>query len=376
LIVTAYEPLLLICTSAGVGGTERVVLALAKGLAAKGVEVEALFPEAQGETGAGFLADAMGTVIHTSAGVRNFRLSRRPRDFFALYKLVRSKRARLVNIHFGNNRISIWDVLAIRLAGAHRCFASVHHASPLDSVRARFATRLVSQQCSRVVVTTPALTAIIVGAGVAHTKIIEIPLGLDQPAGARSQLQARQLLGLPPDALVIGSLGRLVATKGFDDLIAAVALIKPGSRPIHLLIGGEGPLENSLRELAHAKLGGRAQVLGRISDPGLLYAASDLFSLASHEEGFGLVFIEAALHGIPSVAANVGGVSYAIAHGQTGLIVAHGDLPALANAMGALLRDDKERGRMGAAARERAIREFSVDKLVEPYRKLLFETAD
>jgi glycosyltransferase involved in cell wall biosynthesis len=374
LIVKAYQPLLLICTSAGVGGTERVVLALAKGLAGQGLEVETLFPEAQGETGASFLADSMGAVIQTTAGVRNFRLSRRPRHIIALYRLVRAKRARLVNIHFGNNRISIWDVLAIRLAGAQRCFASVHHASPLSSRRARFATRLVSLLCSRVVVTTPVLTEILVGAGVPQRKIIEIPLGLDQPKPARSQREARKVLELPPDALVIGSLGRLVASKGFDDLIAAVALIKRGIRPIHLVIGGEGPLEHRLRDLARSKLGARSQVLGRISDPGLLYAASDLFALASHEEGFGLVFIEAALHGIPSVAADVGGVSFAIAHGQTGTIVAHGDLPALANAMSTLLHDDKERGQMGAAARARAIREFTVDKLVEPYRKLLFET--
>jgi glycosyltransferase involved in cell wall biosynthesis len=365
---------LLICTSAGIGGTERVVLSLSKGLAARGIAVETLFPEARGETGARFLADAMGAVIETSTRVRNFRLGRDPRHIVALYKLIRSKRARLVNIHFGNNRISIWDVLAIRLAGASRCFASVHHASPLDSSRARFATRLVSWLCSRIVVTTPVLTEILVGAGVSRHKITEISLGVDPPGGAPTQEEARRILGLPADALVIGSLGRLAPTKGFDDLIAAVALIKPGLRPIHLLIGGEGPLESSLRELARATLGGRAHVVGRISDPALLYSASDLFSLASHEEGFGLVFIEAAFHGIPSVAANVGGVSHAIAHGQTGLIVAHGDLPALADAMSALLHDAELRSRMGAAARKRAAREFGTDRLVEGYRNLLFQT--
>jgi len=157
-------------------------------------------------------------------------------------------------------------------------------------------------------------------------------------------------------------------------LITAVALIRQEARPIHLVIGGEGPLESSLRELAHAKLGTCAHVLGRIDDPRLLYSASDLFSLASHEEGFGLVFIEAALHCVPSVAPNVGGVAYAIAHGQTGIVVAHRDLKALANAAGSLLHDEKERRRMGEAARERAIRKFNVDDMVEQYRKLLLQT--
>jgi glycosyltransferase involved in cell wall biosynthesis len=372
-VIKTQEPLLLICTAPGIGGTERVVLVLAKGLTARGVPLEAVFAEAEDETGARFLAEAMGAVIETSAGVRSFRLGRSPRHFLALYKLVRSKRAKIVNIHFGNNRVSIWDTLAIRLAGVRRCIASVHHASPLASARARLATMLASWLCDRIVVTTPVLTEILAGAMVARRKIVEIPLGLDQPRFTSGQAEARRSLGLPTDALVVGSLGRLVTSKGFDDLIEAVALIKQEVRPIHLAIGGEGPLEGSLRKLAEDKLGERAHVLGRISDPGLLYAASDVFSLASHEEGFGLVFIEAALHGVPSVATSVGGVSYAIAHGQTGIVVSHGDLPAFASALGGLLHDEYGRGRMGAAARERAVRQFTVDNMVEQYRKLLFE---
>jgi glycosyltransferase involved in cell wall biosynthesis len=372
-VIKASQTHLLICTSAGVGGTERAVLALAKGLVAKGIVLDTLFPEAEGEeTSARFLADAMGVVMETSTAVRNFRHSRSPRHMFALYKLVRSKRARLVNIHFGNNRISIWDSLAIRLAGVHRCIASVHHVSPFNSVRARFATMLASRLCSSVVVTTPVLTEILVEAGVSRHKIIEISLGLEQLSAAPSQVEARKALGLPAEALVVGSLGRLVTSKGFDDLIAAVALVKQTNRPIHLAIGGEGPLEDNLRELVRIRLGGHGHVLGRISDPSLLYSASDLFSLASHEEGFGLVFIEAALHGVPSVAFNVGGVSYAIKSGETGIVVPHGDLPALANAIGSLLHNEKERGRMGASARERAIREFSLHNMIEKYHQLLF----
>jgi glycosyltransferase involved in cell wall biosynthesis len=351
-----------------------VVLALSKGLAARGLALEAIFPEAKGETSARFLADAMGAAMETSTAVRDFRLSRNLHHLLALYRLVRSKKARVVNIHFGNSRISFWDTLAIRLAGTHRCFASVHHASPFEGIRDRFATKLSSLLCSRVVVTTPALTKILVEAGVSQRKIIEIPLGLSQPASLPSQHEARKLLGLPADALVIGSLGRLVPTKGFDDLITAVALIPQEARAIHLVIGGEGPLEGSLRELAHAKLGTCAHVLGRIDNPSLLYSASDLFSLASHEEGFGLVFIEAALHGVPSVAPNVGGIAYAIAHGQTGIVVAHRDLNALANAMRSLLHDEKGRRRMGEAARERAIRKFNVYSMVDQYRNLLFQT--
>ena len=353
-----------------------MVLALSKGFAARGLALEeAIFPEAKRETSARFLADAMEAAMETSTAVRDFRLSRNLQHVLALYRLLRSKKARVVNINFGNDRISFWDTLAIRLAGVHRRFASVHHASPFEGIRDRFVTKLGSLFCSRVVVTIPALTEILVEAGVSQRKIIEIPLSLSQRASLSSQHEARKILGLPADAFVIGSLGRLVPSKGFDDLVTAVAVVRRETRPIHLVIGGKGYLENSLREFAHAKLGTCAHVLGRIDDPSLLYSACDLFSLASHEEGFGLVFsLRPYSMAFRALRSTFGGVAYAIARGQTGIVVAHRDLKALANAIGSLLHDDKERRRMGAAARERAIREFGVDNMVDQYRNLRFQT--
>lgn len=363
---------LLICTGPGVGGTERAALGLARGLQSQSVQVQTIFPYVEGEMGALFLAEDMGVQIDRNTAVRSFSAHRTPHDLLALRRLVRSTKAQVVNIHFGNNRISIWDTLAIRMAGARWCVATVQHAIPLRDSRERQLTQLASTLCARVVVSTPALAAILIDVGVSRQKIIEIPLGVKPPTVTIDRIQARGQLGLPHDALVVGALGRLVSSKGFDDLIIAISLLSQSQQPVHLVIGGEGPLHEELELLARKLLGDQVHILGRVANLDVFYAAIDVFALASHEEGFGLVFIEAGFQGVPSVAAAVGGVPYVISHNQTGLLVPDKEPHALAAAIGQLLASTELRQQMGAAARKRSFEKFSEQTMAERYRKVLF----
>ncbi|MCL6498623.1 MAG: glycosyltransferase, partial [Firmicutes bacterium] len=79
-----------------------------------------------------------------------------------------------------------------------------------------------------------------------------------------------------------------------------------------------------------------AFLVGRVADTADVYAAADVFALSSYLEGFGLVYIEAALHGVPSIGAAVGAVPETIRDGETGLLVPPGDRAALAGAIGRL----------------------------------------
>jgi glycosyltransferase involved in cell wall biosynthesis len=363
--------LLLLSTAYGVGGTERAILNLAQGLQPDFV-VCTIFPHVDAEMGALVLAKQMGVTVSTSRRIRDLAVRRNYRDLLALRELVRSTKARSVNIHYGINFISIWDILAIRLAGAKRCVASVHHAVPITNARIRLMTRLAGKFCTSIVVTTPAMTEILVAAGVDQHKIVEIPLGVRIPTDMPRQADARLTLGLPQDALIIGSLGRLVTSKGFDDLITGLALMKTVSQPVHLAIGGDGPMRASLEVQAKAALGDRAHFLGHVTDPALLYAASDVFALSSHEEGFGIVFIEAAFYGLPSVGTNVGGVSYAISHNKTGLLIPDRDPPALAEALHQLLTNESLRKSMGQAAQQQAHDHFSEHVMINRYKQVLF----
>ncbi len=173
----------------------------------------------------------------------------------------------------------------------------------------------------------------------------------------------RRRLGLPEDALVVSSVSRLVPRKGIDVLIEASARLRTGHPNLVVAIAGAGRDDGRLRR-AVARHAAPVRLLGRVSeeDKAALLGASDVFVMACRnrwggleQEGFGIVFLEAAASGVPQVAGDSGGAAEAVADGETGIVVGHPSDPAeVASALGRLLADDGLRRAMGSAARERA----------------------
>jgi len=160
--------------------------------------------------------------------------------------------------------------------------------------------------------------------------------------------------------------GRLVYYKGADVLVRAMADIDAD-----LVLIGRGPLEGELREIAVARgLSDRVSFLPPMGDAELsaYYRAADVFALPSvaESEAFGLVQIEAHAAGTPAVSTDLPtSVPYANLDGVTGLTVAVGDVAALAGALQRLLGDDELRARFGRQARERALSQFTVLRMVD-----------
>ena len=160
--------------------------------------------------------------------------------------------------------------------------------------------------------------------------------------------------------------GRLVYYKGVDVLVRAMADVDAD-----LVLIGRGPLESELREIAIAHgLADRVSFVAPLDDAGLAayYRAADVFALPSvaESEAFGLVQIEAHAAGTPVVSTDLPtSVPYANLDGVTGSIVPVGDSAALASALRRLLADDALRERLGAQARERALSQFTVARMVE-----------
>src|SRR5262249_36728326 len=144
-------------------------------------------------------------------------------------------------------------------------------------------------------------------------------------------------------------------------------------RRLRVVIGGDGPQRSALEEQASRLLGDRARFLGRIPDTADLYASADLFVLPSLLEAFGLVYVEAAFHGVPSIGARTGGTAAAIAHGQTGLLVEPGDAQGLAQAIESLRSDLALCRRLGEAARVRALAEFTAERMADGYQQLFVQ---
>ena len=206
--------------------------------------------------------------------------------------------------------------------------------------------------------------------------LVEVPPGVDVsgivPLKAAERRAARTRLGLPADGPLLASVSRLVPRKGMDVLIAAANRLAPSYPDLVVAIAGDGRELGHLRRLA-AQSPVRVEVLGRVSteDRAALLGAADIFVMACRnrwlgleQEGFGIVFLEAAAAGVPQVAGDSGGASEAVLNGETGLVVADpGNPGALAEALRSLLVDPNRRRRMGRAARSRVQESFDNDVL-------------
>jgi rhamnosyl/mannosyltransferase len=199
------------------------------------------------------------------------------------------------------------------------------------------------------------------------------PFGVDVSAlyadeRAVAALRARHA-GRP---LVLG-VGRLVYYKGFDVLVDAMAGLDAT-----LVLAGDGPLRPALESRVRALgLDDRVVFAGALDDVRPLFAACDVFVLPSthRSEAFGIVQLEAMAFGKPVVSTRLGtGVDWVNAHGETGLTVPPRDVPALRDALAALLGAPALRARLGAAGRRRVEREYTTAHAAEAvlavYREL------
>jgi phosphatidylinositol alpha-1,6-mannosyltransferase len=200
---------------------------------------------------------------------------------------------------------------------------------------------------------------------------IIVPPGVDterfHPLDDEERSATRARFGLDPARPLVVGLSRLVPRKGFDVVIDAVA----GMPDVQLAIGGGGRDRSRLER--RARDNPNVRFLGRVPEADLpsLYAAADVFAMCCRDrwggleaEGFGIVFLEAAACAVPAVAGRSGGAHEAVVDGETGFVVEPRDVRAVREALTALCDDPARRVRMGRAARERAVADYSYEKLV------------
>jgi glycosyltransferase involved in cell wall biosynthesis len=182
----------------------------------------------------------------------------------------------------------------------------------------------------------------------------------------------RAALGVPREAFLVLTMGRLHPNKGFDVLIEAAALLPE----VVVAIAGEGEERDTLAALAQRRgVAGRVRFLGWRDDQAGLLAACDLFVCPSRHEPLGNVVLEAWSAARPVVAAASVGPSELIEHGVTGLLVPVDDARALADAIAAL-RDERLRAReLAEAGRAAFLRDHAEGPVVARWRGFLAEVA-
>jgi len=211
-----------------------------------------------------------------------------------------------------------------------------------------------------------------------------VPPGVDTsrivPFNGEQKRAARVHLGLPTDGPLITSASRLVPRKGMDVLIRASLAVRDRHPDVHVAISGGGRDHGRLEKLIK-ELDAPVTLLGRLPDEDMpaIYACGDVFAMLCRtrwrgleQEGFGIVFVEAAAAGVPQVAGRSGGAHEAVAHGETGLVVDDPtDEREVADALSDLLDDPDRRAAMAVASRTRAEEEFSYDVLAARLREAI-----
>ena len=186
------------------------------------------------------------------------------------------------------------------------------------------------------------------------------------PAG---RVDFRRERGIPDDAVVCLFLGRITADKGVFDLVRAFNLCSKNHPKLWLVLAGpdEECIGSQLLTIPSPEASAQMLLEGFTSIPECYLASADFLCLPSYREGFGMVVIEAASAGIPSIGSRIYGVRDALIDGVTGLLVQPGDVPRLAEAISILATDSNLRHSMGNAGRIRVQREFTQLKVIAEY---------
>jgi glycosyltransferase involved in cell wall biosynthesis len=203
--------------------------------------------------------------------------------------------------------------------------------------------------------------------GVARDRLRLIRNGVELPAPlpAAERAALRAAWGVAPDELLVGTVANLKPAKGVARIVDAAAAVAAALPEARYRVIGEGYQRPELEaRIASHGLTDRFVLLGSLPDARAVLGAFDLVVHASEAEGLPNAVLEAAAAGRPILATAAGGTGEIVTDGETGLLVPVGDGDALAAGLVRLARDPDLRARLGAAARERAAREFGMDRFV------------
>lgn len=255
----------------------------------------------------------------------------------------------------------------------------------------RLAERTSCLLAHRVLAVSPSLRAVMVEEGLCAPGKIKVLRGgsgngidaagrfTPQPEGVRQAMRSEH--GFPPDAVVVGFVGRITRDKGFADLAAAWKLLRDREPRLHLLVVGSPEREDPVpvEVLRALEAEPRARFVGSVPPREMPreYAAMDMVALPSHREGFPNVGLEGAAMALPVVATSATGCVDAVVDGVTGTIVPPRSPQALAAALARYASDPGLRAAHGQAGRRRVLAEFRPEDIWEAilaeYRSLLGE---
>ena len=371
--------LLLVIDEMEVGGTQRQMVNLVRGLDRERFEVELVYFRFSS-----FLVDeleSMGVVVHQvpKAG----RID--PGFVWALRHLM--LRGRYDIVHAFSFTSELWSALVLStMAAASRALlvSSVRGTYEWYSalqwklkrwVTARSATVIANSQQAAFYAAQqmglPPNRIQVVYNGLPARGDMAAEAGADNSELARAEARVamRRQLGVEPDTMLLLFVGRLVDHKNLPTLLTAMASLRrladEQARPVQLLLAGDGPDRHSLEQQTESLgLSTQVQWLGERRDVPALMDASDAVVLPSWREGLSNVILEGMQAGKPVIASRAGGNVESVVPGETGLLFEPADSEALAVEILRLASDAELGQRLGRAGAERVAQTFALPTMV------------
>ncbi|WP_435103413.1 glycosyltransferase [Arhodomonas sp. AD133] len=278
-----------------------------------------------------------------------------------LVRVLREECADLVHLH-SRRGADVLGGIAARFAGVPAVLSR-----RVDNPERRWQVALKYRLYAHVVTISEGIRRVLLAEGVPPEKVTCVPSAVDteryRPGGDREWF--RRIFSLDADEQTVGMVAQFIPRKGHRLLVEAASAILATQPRTRFLLFGQGPEVDAIRAaVAEAGLAERFVFAGFRDDLEQVMPCLDVLAHPAYMEGLGVSLLQAAACEVPVVATPVGGIPEVVVDGENGHLVPVGDANALARAVIGLLAEPDIRERLGAAGRERVLRAFSVEAMV------------
>lgn len=301
--------------------------------------------------------------------------------FSILRKLVKTIRQEKIDlIHCHRHKATVYAAIATFFAKQVKVISHVHGLNRSKKLRRKILNRFILQRVSRILTVGESVREDVLRANsfLPPENVCSIGNSIDIERFTSvdiSKAQARQRLGLDQDSVVVGTVGRLTPTKGYDTLLHSFKNVKDRLSNAQLVFIGDGRLRTELEGLANELgLSECVSFLGRREDMPEVYKAMDIFVLSSIAEGMPRSLLEAMASEVLCVATDVGAIPEILDNGRFGLQVSSGDAAAMSDAivkLEGMAQDDKDV--LISSAKQRVVADYNHNVVIKRLEKIYRE---